>query len=125
MPGLKKDGLYLIQVFIRTAMVSDPALSGQTFSVLHARGGLYGNVTTDLLFRIYLEFSNLGSLDEVYDITGNLVGVDVKMPLGLLDAFAAWKINDKLTLQAMCFQEIVWPPGSGDAFITGLFQVYF
>jgi len=86
--------------FIRSAIVSEPAFSGQTFSVLHARAGVYGNVTPDLLFRIYLEFSNLGSLEEVYDTTGSLVGVDVKMPLGLLDAFVVWKITDIFSLQA-------------------------
>lgn len=86
--------------FVRAAMVSDPAMSGQTFSVLHARAGVYGNVTPDLLFRIYLEFSNLGSLEELYDTTGSLVGVDVKMPLGLLDAFVAWKITEIFSIQA-------------------------
>ena len=89
---------------VRTAMVSAPAFSGQTFSVLHAQGGFYGNVTSDLLFRICLDFSNLGSLEERYDTTGNLVGVDVDMPLGLLDAYAAWTFNDNFTIQAGQFK---------------------
>jgi hypothetical protein len=90
--------------FIRTALVSEPAFSGQTFSVFHARGGISGNVTRDLSYKLYMEFSNLGSLEEVYDITGNLVGVDVKMPLGLLDAFINWQITEHLALQAGQFK---------------------
>ncbi len=90
--------------FLRTAMVSKPAFSNQTFSVIHARSGVSGRVSRDLYFKLYMEFSNRGSVEEVKDASGILTGVDIKMPVGLLDAYMGWDLTDHLSLMAGQFK---------------------
>lgn len=85
--------------FIRCAFVSEPFLESQAFSVFHARWGMKGKVSHRLGYKLYAEFSSLGSLEVQRDSTGYLTHVSADIPVGLLDAYMDIQVVDKLAFR--------------------------
>ncbi|RKY49955.1 MAG: hypothetical protein DRP86_04380 [Candidatus Neomarinimicrobiota bacterium] len=85
--------------FIRFAFVSEPVLESQYFSVFQARWGMKGKASDRLGYKLYAEFSSLGSLDIQRDSTGYLTHVSVDFPAGLLDAYIDMFVTDQLRFQ--------------------------
>lgn len=81
--------------FIRFAFVSEPALENQSFSIFHARWGIKGKASKNMDYKLYMEFSKLGTLESWKDSTGYLTKVMADIPVGLLDAYIDMRVTDK------------------------------